>query len=591
MASRRLIPVTAATVVAVALGSGVAWAAPSGDAPVAPVDNGRAQVSPRVARSAKVGGAPTQERRTVTVALASRDPQGLADFDTSVSDPASAQFRKFLSPREFADRFGPSPTQVSTVSNYLTSHGLQVGSLTPGTQTITASGTVGQLGDTFGTSLSQYRDPTNGAKFIGADSSAKASPAAASIITDVSGLTDNPLPVTPPPTTQITQTPKVVPNAATDKGTGPKGGFTAKELASAYATSSIGGNGGAGQTIALVEFSGYHPANYQAYDAQYGITAPAVQTVNVDGGPAGDLSGQGEVDLDIEVLHAIAPKATILDYQAPNTDSADVDLYGRIVSDNRASIVSISWGASEQREGASGIRALSNIIAQGVAQGQTFVDAAGDHGASDQWDPSSRDTTITVDYPASDPNVTSVGGTRLYINSTTGAWANDKVWNDYATGTDTSFRGAGGGGVSTYFARPSWQTGTGVDTGAKRQVPDISAVAAEYQFSVRTELIDQNGNDNGGGWSASAGTSGAAPLNAGLFALAAAKAGGVRFGNINPTLYKVATATPTAFHDITTGTNSITGNAQVYATTAGYDKTTGLGTPSNPAYATAIISP
>ncbi|GAA1458733.1 S53 family peptidase [Williamsia maris] len=591
MTIKRLVPFAVGVATVMAVSSGVAWAAPASNAPVAPIDSGRAQVSPRVARSAKVGSAPAAQRRTVTVALASRDPQGLADFDAAVSDPGSPQFRRFLTPAEFASRFGPSPSEVTTATDYLRSHGLQVGALAQGQQTISATGTVDQLGATFGTGLSQYRDPKNGAEFIGADSSAKASPAAASVITDVSGLTDAPLPVTPPPTAQVPQKPKLAPNAVTDKGSGPKGGFTAAELSSAYAAPTIGGNGGSGQTIALVEFSGYKPANYKAFDSQYGITAPAVQTIDVDGGPAGDLSGQGEVDLDIEVLHSIAPKATILNYQAPNVGNADVDLYSKIVSDNRASIVSISWGESELAEGASGIRALSNIIAQGVAQGQTFVDAAGDHGSSDQWNSSSRDTTITVDYPASDPNVTGVGGSRLFINSTTGAWANEKVWNDYAAGIDPSFRGASGGGVSTYFAKPSWQTGTGVDGGAKRQVPDIAGVAAEYQFSTYTELSDAAGNDTGGGWTASAGTSGAAPLNAALLALTSAKAGGKRFGNINPTLYRVATSTPGAFHDITTGTNSITGNTGVYPTTASYDKTTGLGTPNNPAYATAVSAP
>lgn len=543
--------------------------------------------------SQKVSAAPAAQERTVTVSLAPRDQRGLDSFLNNLANPASSDYQKYLTPQEYSARFGPSQQSVDQVVKYLESHGLRVNSIATGKQSITATGSNAQLSSAFATDLAVYQDAKLGGTFVGAADAAKLPSSVASLVTNVAGLTDQKKPLSASsrqnpkgaaqPGSQKTAKPK-----STDQGSGVNGGFTPTELNKAYNTASItGGNQGAGTTVAVVSFSGHKASNPLAYDKQYGITAPAVQNVNVDGGPGSDVSGQGEVDLDIEVLHAIAPQATILNYQAPNTDTSDLDLYTAIVNDNKASIITSSWGLPEILAGASHVNALSNIFKQAAAQGITVFSAAGDHGASDDW-PNKKDKTLTVDSPSSDPNVTGVGGTRLYVDSTSGAWASESVWNDYVQNND-SWRGASGGGVSSIFARPSWQTGQGVNLNQKRQVPDISSAAAEFQYSTYSENVDENNVDHGGAWFASAGTSAAAPLNAGFLALTSAKGGGTKFGNINPLIYQIAANDKSAFHDVTTGTNSIVGNSAAYPATVGFDKATGWGSPVFPNFSTGLL--
>ncbi|MDR6269573.1 S53 family peptidase [Arthrobacter russicus] len=555
--------------------------------------------SPRLGHAQRLDSAPAQQQRKITVSLAPHNAAGLDAFLANVNDPASPQYRHFLTSAEYAARFAPTPAEVSAVSSALTAKGLSVDRVGAGNRYVSASGSVAQLQDLFKTSLSQYRDSVTGADFTGADSEVKVPQALAGLITDVGGLTDEGKILRPasrqapaaPEADAAKQAPSAVgAKGATDQGTGVKGGFTPKELNSGYNTASIAnGAQGAGQTIALVEFSGHRSSHADVYDQQYNLATSAVQDINVDDGPQGYDEGEGEVDLDIQVLHAIAPKATVLDYQAPNTDSADIDLYNQIVTDNKASIISSSWGNPENQITKSHATSLSNIFKQAAAQGQTIFSASGDHGASDDW-PNNSDSALTVDSPSSDPNVTGVGGTRLYIDSSTGAWSSEAVWNDYVKSGDT-WRGASGGGVSTFFARPTWQTGTGVNTSQKRQVPDISSAAAEYQYSGYTEVYDGNGKDtNKAAWTSFTGTSAAAPLNAAFLALVANQGGGsVQFGNLNPAIYKAAANNPSAFHDVTSGSNSIVGKPSSYAVTAGYDKATGWGSPNFPAYGTEIL--
>lgn len=547
--------------------------------------------SPRVSHSQRLDAAPAQQQRTIKVSLAPHNVAILDALLANVNDPASPQYRHFLTSAEYAARFAPTQAEVDSVAAVLKAKGLSIDAVGPGNHYVSASGNVSQLQNLFKTNLSQYRDSQTGTDFTGADSDVKVPQSLAGLITDVSGLTDEgkilrPASYKAPVDAATLQTEA---KAVTDKGSGVKGGFTPKELNSGYNTASISGAAqGAGQTIALVEFSGHKQSHVTTYNTQYNISAATLQDVNVDGGPGTPDEGQGEVGLDIQVLHAVAPKASILNYQAPNTDAADIDLYTAIINDNKASIVSSSWGNAENQSTQSHITALSNIFKQATAQGQTILSASGDHGASDDWS-NNNDAKLTVDSPSSDPNVTGVGGTRLSIDSNTGAWAGEAVWNDYVKSGDT-WRGATGGGVSTFFARPSWQTGAGVNTSQKRQVPDISSAAAEFQYSIYSENYDSNGNDLGEGWSASAGTSAAAPLNAGFLALVSNQGGGsVGFGNVNPAIYKAAAANPSAFHDITSGTNSIVGKSSSYAVTAGFDKATGWGSPNFPAYGTELL--
>jgi kumamolisin len=251
-----------------------------------------------------------------------------------------------------------------------------------------------------------------------------------------------------------------------------------------------------------------------------------------------------EVELDIEVLHAIAPKANVTVFEGPNSDAGEVDTYQAIV-DSGIPTTSISWGASESARTTSNINAVDAVFKAGAAQGLGFYAASGDDGSDD-----AGDGTTTVDYPASDPYVTGVGGTKLTVTSAN-AFSKEVAWS------------GGGGGKSSVFKIPSWQTAVQKTAGGGfRQVPDVSAHANP---SPGVSIYSQ------GSWSSVGGTSAAAPEWAAFAALynqQAAAAGKANLGFANPALY---TASGTGFHDITSGSNG------AYSSATGWDFTTGWG--------------
>ena len=277
-----------------------------------------------------------------------------------------------------------------------------------------------------------------------------------------------------------------------------------------------------------------------------GTSVPVANTT-VDGG-AGSGAGQGEAALDIEDVIGLAPGASIDVYTGPNSESGAYDTYARIVSDDSSKVISTSWGLCEAAEGSSAATSESTLFQEAASQGQSIFAAAGDSGADD-----CGNGTRAVDDPASQPDVTGVGGTHL--PSATDA-AGQTVWND-GTGY-----GAGGGGVSSLWAAPSDQSSHGA---TRREVPDVSADADEDTGYV--VYYDRS-------WTAIGGTSAAAPLWASLAALADTHCG-APIGLANPALY----AAPAAdFTDITQGNNSYEG-VTGFSAGAGYDEASGLGTP------------
>ncbi len=247
------------------------------------------------------------------------------------------------------------------------------------------------------------------------------------------------------------------------------------------------------------------------------------------------------------------------------------DTYNQIVNDkkNAPHIVSISWGLCEAYSGAAELQTLDHIFKQGALQGITFFAAAGDSGAYD-----CGDGNLGVDSPASDPNVTGVGGTNLQLNA--GAYGSESIWSN-SNDTQRSPNGAGGGGgVSNTFGQPSWQTGPGVQNG-KREVPDVSA-DADPATGYATYCTVTNAGCPSTGWITVGGTSAAAPLWAGSMALIdqyLQSQGKAAVGSANPALYGLFNTQqqPLAFHDVTSGTNLH------YAATTGYDMASGIGTP------------
>jgi kumamolisin len=322
------------------------------------------------------------------------------------------------------------------------------------------------------------------------------------------------------------------------------------------------GVNGSGQTIGILELGGgYNTSDIDTYFQGLGLTPPTVVAVSVDGGTnaPGDPNGaDGEVALDIQVAGAMAPGARMAVYFAPNSDQGFIDAITTAVHDtaNQPSVLSISWGGPESTWMAASVTALDNACQSAAALGVTITVASGDNGSTD----GESDGKNHVDFPASSPHVLACGGTELIGTGT--KITEEIVWDDLA-----SQGGATGGGYSTSFALPTWQSGAGVK-GSGRGVPDVAGNASpESGYNI---LVDGQQQVVGG-------TSAVAPLWAALVALLNQQKGSP-LGFVNPTLY----ADKTDFHDITQGNNG------AYKAGPGWDACTGLGSPNGQEIAQAL---
>ena len=189
----------------------------------------------------------------------------------------------------------------------------------------------------------------------------------------------------------------------------------------------------------------YSATDIASYQSCYG-TNTSLTNINVDGGPGSGV-GSGEAALDIENLIGLAPQASILVYEGKNTGSGAYDTYRTVVSQNRAQVVSTSWGLCEPQEGSSAAGAENDLFIEAVTQGQTVFAASGDRGVQDCT--GNHTSAPTVDDPASQPWVTGVGGTSL---TSAGPPPTETAWNSSWNGGASS--GAGGGGVRPSGARP-----------------------------------------------------------------------------------------------------------------------------------------
>ncbi len=295
--------------------------------------------------------------------------------------------------------------------------------------------------------------------------------------------------------------------------------------------------------------------------------------MSVDGGsntPGGDADG--EVLLDIEIVGAIATGANIAVYFAPNTDQGFIDAITDAVHDTtrKPSVVSISWGGPEDSWTQQSQNAMNAALQDAATLGVTVTVAAGDDGSSDGV----TDGKLHVDFPASSPYALACGGTTL--NGSGNTISSEVVWNETA-----SNEGATGGGVSTVFAIPSYQSAAGVPVQpqtnvAGRGVPDVAGDADPTTgYQVRVDGKNQ----------VVGGTSAVAPLWAALAALMNEKLG-QPVGFLNPKLYAL---TGSALHDVISGNNDDSGLGY-YQARAGWDPCTGLGSPDGTALLSALSS-
>ena len=358
-------------------------------------------------------------------------------------------------------------------------------------------------------------------------------------------------------------------NAPAPEAASPNSGsFTPVQVGKLYGFPA--GATAAGETIGIIELGGgYKPADLQTYFTALGLPVPNVTAVSVDKGknkPSNANSADGEVMLDIEVCAAVAPGANIVVYFAPNTDQGFIDAITHAVHDttHKPGVISISWGGPESTWTGQSMTALDQACQAAAALGVTITVASGDDGSTDGV----TDGANHTDFPASSPHVLACGGTKLVAPN--GSIASEVVWNELA-----AKEGAGGGGVSTVFPLPTWQSKANVPpasaNGGGRGVPDVSGDADPVSgYQVR---VDGQNMVIGG-------TSAVAPLWAGLIALANKHNGGTA-GFVNPALYA---AGANACRDITQGNNG------GFNAGPGWDACTGLGSPVGAGVIAAVAS-
>ena len=498
---------------------------------------GTAPEAPRAA--VRVGLVPGSQRIEVDVALRPRDPAGLASFATAVSTPGSPVFHRYLRPGAVGAAFGAAEGTLRETTAALAALGLHVDSVASDRLIIKVSTTAAIAERAFATTLVRYRLGS------GASAYANLSPprvpvALAGRIQAIVGLSDltpsHPAGLSLPARSAGAHGHRSV--QASALGTGPQpcqaassvasgaGVYTADQLASSYGFTGLyeAGDFGAGETIAVFELESFSQADVDAYDecyfpAQAAAMEASLHVLAVDGDSKPAPPSDVESTLDIEDVSGFAPQATIDVYQGPNNDTGPLDVFSAIVAQDRAQVITTSWGNCEPQDGGSEVTAIeANLFEEAAAQGQTVVAASGDDGSTDCGAPSGTQSAVaTVDDPGSQPYVTSVGGTSL---TALGPPPTESVWN--------SFNGSSGGGISSNWAMPAYQSGAppalGViksyssskpcdaPTGYCREVPDVSADA-----DPNTGLVIDWGH--WGGWSAVGGTSVAAPLWAALMAL------------------------------------------------------------------------
>ena len=502
----------------------------------------------------------------LSISLSLRNQDALAALIADQNNPHSPLYHQYLTPEQFAAQFSPSRASVKSVTAYLRSQGLVVHSVSSNRTLIDASGSVATVERAFQTNIATYH--LHGRTVYAPTAEPSVPDALNGMIVNIAGL-DNVGLYTHAP---ILRGRAIGPHA----GSGPGGGYTPSELRTAYDMNTlISSANGSGQTVAIFELDGYKASDVNAYLSNYGLGSAKYSNVLVDGATNTAGAGAIEVELDMEVVSAIAPGANQKIYIGPNSTTGVNDTYNKIVTDNIAKVSSSSWGLCEADSGNSELQALDNIFAQMATQGQALYSAAGDSGAYD-----CNSSSLAVDSPSGDPHVVGVGGTNLQTGSG-GSYVSESVWSN-PSDTQRSPEGAGGGGgLSSYFSQPSYQSGPGVNnqySNGKREVPDVSADAdPNTGYSVYC-TVTASGCSSSSAWIEVGGTSAAAPLWAGLSAdlnqyLAAN--GKPTLGGANVALYTLFNTSQTypAYHDVTSGNNLY------YPATSNYDLASGIGTP------------
>jgi subtilase family serine protease len=382
----------------------------------------------------------------------------------------------------------------------------------------------------------------------------------------------------------------------------------AYDLAPLYAR----GITGRGITIAIIDPFGSPTIarDLAQFDKAFGLPAPPSFRVITPEGPIPAYQASGkdrygwasETSLDVEWSHAIAPRASILLVETPTDEVEGTTGFPDIVAAEHyvlrhhlAQVISQSFGATEPTfSGAAAITPLRSAYSAARTDKVTVLAASGDLGATDF-----EDNAVGIyprratSWPASDPLVTAVGGTRLDLSNSGARLSAAVAWNDTYT-TTLPYPSASGGGRSIYFARPSYQDPDSALTGSHRGVPDI-AMSAACSGSVDT-YVGVVAPGIAAGWGTSCGTSEATPMFAGIVALADQLAGHA-LGFLNPAIYGLVRTTHNGIVAVTSGNNTVAFSShghrvtvQGFGTHKGYSLVTGVGTIDAANFVPALVA-
>jgi subtilase family serine protease len=568
----------------------------------------------------RVPAATKLEGITMVFSRSAAQEAALQSLIAAQQDSASPQYHQWLTPNEFATRFGADDSDIAKVQFWLQQQGFSIDATSQSKTRLSFSGSVAQIESAFATEMHYYNV---GATQHFAPSTDISVPAALSaMVQTVANLsTFRPKPHVKISTPQRAPTPNF-----TSSQTGSHF-LTPKDIATIYDINpaSKAGLTGSGQSIAIVGQSAVALTDIENFQAALGVAKkdPTVILVPNSGTSAVSTGDEMESDIDLEYSGGTATGATIFFVYVGNSKNSSVfNALSYAVEQRTAPVISISYGICESDLSSGEYSSVNGLLAQAASQGQSVVTADGDTGSTDcsgnKDQTTAEQEALSVDFPSSSQYVTAMGGSEFpaadvaaanttYWESASGAdvissalsYIPEMVWNDDSAANGLS---SGGGGVSTLTARPSWQTGVpGIPTGNFRLLPDISLTASpnnagflycssDTSTGVTGSCTPGNGfrDANNTFLTVAGGTSFDAPIFAGMLAIVNQKLNSTGQGVANATLYKLASNAATyasAFHDITSGTNECTagptlcsaaGESEFPAGT-GYDEASGLG--------------
>jgi len=590
------------------------------------------------------GRLPSGTRLNGMSIMFSRSAAQQADLEALIAaqqDPASPLYHQWLSPEQFAARFGMAQSDIAKVEAWLEQQGFSIDSIGRSQTMIRFSGTAGQVELAFQTQMHYYT--VAGEKHFAPSTELTIPSALVPVVTAIRNLDD----FRPRPMIQRSRVRQA--NPAFTSSVSGNVYFAPGDIKVAYGVSSLvnAGTTGAGQSIVAVGQSSIVNSDIENFETAAGLTVkdPTQVLVPGSGTPATFSGDEGESDLDIEWSGGMAPGAAIFFvYTGSNTNFGIYDSITYAVDEKIGNIISVSYGSCEPELSATNATALDTVFQQAATQGQSIVAASGDAGSSGCYvSPTTTNPTLAaqealaVSYPASSQYVTGVGGTEITSASDTAgnqyweakgssdeitsllAYIPEVAWNDDAaaiTAGATSLSATGGGISTLYTKSPTWQAGVpGIPATPGRYVPDVSFYASPdlpgYLFCT-SDTSDWNTGQTASCTSGfrdsstqdltvAGGTSFSTPIFAGMVAILNQDKGYVSGqGLLNPTLYSLAANSTTyaaAFNDITTGNNECpssagssycsTASEGSYTTGTGYDPVTGLGSVNLSALAAA----